>query len=320
MRTDERSSPSLSRDPVEFDRLRGEFLTRLATEKRYSPYTLRNYESALERFTAFATQHRGERPSLKDLAGWRTADFRAWLADRRRDGVSAQTVNLDLSALRGFFAYLSRETGLPTAAFSALRSPKSPKKLPRPVPMPEARVLAGEAPAEEDWISARDHALFALLYGAGLRISEALALNWRDVAGETQTLRIKGKGGKTREVPLLKVVRDRLDEYRARLDTIPGAATPVFVGARGGRLSPGVAQRAMRKARGALGLDDSATPHALRHAFATHLLAGGADLRVIQELLGHSSLASTQRYTDVDAGRLLSVHAEAHPRAKRRQG
>ena len=308
---------ALSRDPQKLRQLTDEFLKRLATEKRYSPHTVRNYEASISRFLEFAAGHRGEPAHLADLDGWRTADFRAFLSYRRQDGVTSQTIKLDLSALRTWFRFLARETGVSTAALMALRSPKSPRRLPRPVSMPAAAALSASN-TEDGWMAARDRALFALLYGGGLRISEALGLDWKDLSGDTTVLRITGKGGKTREVPLIAAVRQRIDEYRSVLDHIPAAASPLLIGARGGRLSPGVAQRAMRKERAALGLDDSATPHALRHAFATHLLSAGADLRVIQELLGHSSLASTQRYTEVDAGHLLAAHAAAHPRARRK--
>lgn len=305
----------LSDDPLRLLRYKHDFLERLKTEKRYSPYTIRNYTASLDLLFDFAKQHDGKAPSVKSFATWRTADFRAFLGYRRHDGVGVQTIKLDLSAMRRFFRYLSSETGLSTAALSALRSPKSPKRLPRPVSMEAAQELCGPSEDLSSWIQLRDRALFALLYGGGLRISEALGLNWSDVGQHEKILRIKGKGGKTREVPLIDAVRDRIEEYRASLATHPEKETPLFLGARGGRLSAGVAQRALRQQRAVLGLDDSATPHALRHAFATHLLSAGADLRVIQELLGHSSLASTQRYTEVDAGRLLSAHAAAHPRA-----
>ncbi|WP_370337224.1 tyrosine recombinase XerC [Parvularcula marina] len=311
-------------DPAQYRHLSKAFLRYIAAEKRYSPNTVRNYGQTLDRFDSFAMAHRGHAPTLADLDGWKTADFRAFLASRRRDGVGAQTIKLDLSALRSFFKFLSRETGLKTAALAALRSPKAPKKLPRPIPMQAATALSGAADPEDDWQAHRNHALFALLYGAGLRISEALSLDWGDLPKPGQPLRILGKGGKTREVPLLDIVRVRIGTYRDALEDSTSDAggaylsgnAPLFLGARGKRLSPAVAQRALRLERAALGLDDSATPHALRHAFATHLLSAGADLRAIQELLGHSSLTSTQRYTEVDAGRLLAAHSAAHPRAR----
>ncbi|MEM9232650.1 MAG: tyrosine recombinase XerC [Pseudomonadota bacterium] len=315
---------SFSSDPSAYRELAQSFLRYVQDEKRYSPHTVRNYSQTLERFESFARTHRGQDITLSDLASWRTADFRAFLADRRRDGVSGQTARLDLSALRTFFKYLARETGLPTAALTALRSPKVPNRLPRPVPMEAAAALSAPAGESDDWTVARDQALFALLYGAGLRISEALNLDWSDLPKADRPLRILGKGGKIRDVPLIEAIRERIEEYRAKLEKSEGAVlvaaqepdAPLFLGVRGKRLSAAMAQRALRRQRGILGLDDSATPHALRHAFATHLLGAGADLRVIQELLGHSSLASTQRYTEVDAGRLLAAHAAAHPRAK----
>ncbi|WP_031552745.1 tyrosine-type recombinase/integrase [Parvularcula oceani] len=312
----------------DYSALRAAFFSSLAAERRYSAYTLRNYEAAISRFEGFVGRHLGEAPSLGALETLETRDFRAFLADRRRDGVSVPTVRLDLSAIKTFFRYLNRRVGLPLEPLAALRTPKPPKRLPRPVSHTDALTLTRiETLAREGvpiWIGARDAALFTLLYGAGLRIGEALALDAG--AAEGAVLRVLGKGGKHRDLPLLAPVREALSSYETALAADPQARlfrgrldpAPLFVGARGGRLSAAVAQRSMRRLRPLLGLPESATPHALRHAFATHLLSAGADLRVIQDLLGHASLASTQRYTEVDAGRLLAVHAEAHPRARRR--
>ncbi|WP_183816658.1 tyrosine recombinase XerC [Parvularcula dongshanensis] len=306
--------------------LRSGFLRSLAAERRASAYTVRNYEGAIERFEAFLQDHLGEPASLRVLRTLETRDYRAFLAARRREGAAVPTVRLDLSALKTFHRYLHRHAGLPLEPLAALRSPKAPKRLPRPVGAEDALSLTRiETVARQGaalWIGARDAALFTLLYGAGLRISEALDLNAG--AADGPTLRVLGKGAKHRDVPLLEPVREALRSYeralrddetarhfRARL-----SPAPLFLGARGGRLSPAIAQRRLRELRPKLGLPESATPHALRHAFATHLLARGADLRVIQDLLGHASLSSTQRYTEVDAGRLLSVHGAAHPRAR----
>ena len=304
--------------------LRAGYLRSLRAERRASAYTVRNYTAALERLEAFVHAHTGERVSVAVLSRLQTRDFRAFLADRRRDGVAPQTVRLDLSGVRSFLRYLNKHAGLPLEPIAALRTPKAPKRLPRPVGQAEAAALSRPPVEPRRWTEARDAALFALLYGAGLRIGEALALDAGACDGEA--VRVLGKGGKSRDVPVLAAVRRALAAYERALDADDAARlfrvradpSPLFLGAKGGRLSPGVAQRALRSQRALLGLPDTATPHALRHAFATHMLAGGADLRVIQELMGHASLASTQRYTEVDAGRLLSIHAGAHPRARRR--
>ncbi len=286
---------------------------------------MRNYETALGRFGSFLTGHLGGEANANTLNTLRTRDFRAYLAALHREGLDPATVRLELSAVRSFFRYWDKRGVLQSAALSALRSPKRRAILPRPVAADAAERLleaAGEGrTGEAPWLAKRDAALFTLLYGAGLRISEALALDARDL---DETLRIRGKGGKTREVPLLPKVRAAIDAYtdEARR-AMPGVASakeaPLFLGSRGGRLSASVAQKRMRHLRAALGLSESATPHALRHAFATELLAGGADLRVIQELLGHASLASTQRYTAIDPQRLASEHRRCHPRALRRK-
>lgn len=302
------------------------FLDRLKKERHFSAYTIRNYRSALDRFLEFATNHVGRIPLLDDFEKWTAADFRAFLAYRKRDGVSAQTISLELSALRSFFRYLSRETGFSNAALANLQAPKKPKILPRPVDLKSSLALTNLEKENSSWVTCRDSTLFTLLYGAGLRISEALSLNWSDIPQRGGILRIQGKGGKSRDIPLMDQVHEKITHYADVLNR-EGVASqliicgksplPVFMGVRGGRLSAGVAQRSLRQQRAGLGLDDNATPHALRHAFATHLLGAGADLRAIQELLGHSSLAATQRYTDVDIGRLLEVHSAAHPRARK---
>ncbi|MEM1379269.1 MAG: tyrosine recombinase XerC [Pseudomonadota bacterium] len=308
-----------------FHSLAEAFLAVLRSERRYSPYTLRNYEAALDHFRHFLTGHLGEPPQSSDLNALKTRDFRAFLAYRHRDGLDAATLRLELSALRSFFKHWDRQGVLSSAALVALKSPKRRTVLPRPVSNASAEALIAAAGASDNgappWVARRDAALFSLLYGGGLRISEALALNWGDSA---EVLRIDGKGGKSRDVPVLPVVRSALEAYRsAYLDTHPAADTetdtPLFRGVRGGRLSPRTAQARMRHLRTALGLPESATPHALRHAFATELLASGADLRVIQELLGHASLASTQRYTAVDPDRLAMEHRRCHPRSNARQ-
>lgn len=292
------------------------FLTHLKAERRASPYTARNYGATLERFLAFLITYGGGAPSLADLARLDARAFRSFLAARKANGLGGASLRLELSALRAFFAYLRRRENIDNDAIAALRGPKMKERLPRPVSAADAEALieaagAGDAPA---WIKARDIALFTLLYGAGLRISEALSLRWVD-APLGERLRIIGKGSKARDVPVLKPVRDALAAYCAACPYPREAETPLFFSVRGRALSPRLAQKAMEKYRIRLGLPDSATPHALRHAFATHLLAAGGDLRAIQELLGHASIAATQRYTKVDPTRILSIYESAHPRA-----
>jgi len=291
------------------------FLAHLKAEKRASVYTVRNYGAALERFEAFLMDHLGARPTLRLLPNLETRDFRSFLAARRAEGLTAASLKLDLSAIRSFFVFLHKREGIENDAISALRGPKSKERLPRPVSEVDARALIDAAGNEAaSWVAARDAAIFTLLYGAGLRISEALSLRWRD-APFGERLRVLGKGAKTREAPVLSVVRDSVETYRAICPYGGDEDDPLFFSVRGKPLSPRLVQRSMETHRKALGLPDSATPHALRHAFATHLLSAGGDLRAIQELLGHASIAATQRYTKVDAERLLSVYDSAHPRA-----
>ncbi|MEM9809869.1 MAG: tyrosine recombinase XerC [Pseudomonadota bacterium] len=306
-----------------FEALTDQFLTALRVERRASPYTIRNYEAALDRFAGFLRSHLGTLPKASGLNALKTRDFRAFLADRHREGLDPATLRLELSALRSFFRYWDRRGILQSVALSALKSPKRRAILPRPVQALGAEALIAAAGQEGDqpsWVALRDTALFTLLYGAGLRISEALGLSW---SSPGPTLRITGKGQKTRDVPLLPKVCEALAAYQTALSAaephwtdVPSTTSPLFFGVRGNRLSPSVAQARMRNLRRALGLPESATPHALRHTFATELLASGADLRVIQELLGHASLASTQRYTAIDPDRLMKEHRRCHPRAR----
>lgn len=304
-----------------FDALQNDFLSLLQGERRYSRYTLRNYEHALRTFGAFLTAHLGCEPDADALNSLKTRDFRAYLASRHRDGLEAATLRLELSALRSFFRYWDRQGILQSAALMALKSPKKAKVLPRPVSAQSAADLireAAHADVSEPWLAARDAALFSLLYGAGLRLGEALRL---PLAPLSERLRVHGKGNKSRDLPILPAVRETVQIYIDRrpppVQTPREGPAPLFIGVRGRPLAAGVAQSRMRHLRKALGLPDSATPHALRHAFATELLASGADLRVIQELLGHASLASTQRYTAVDPDRLATAHRQAHPRTRR---
>ena len=296
------------------------WLTHLGAERRYSPKTLEAYRRDVEQFLDFLTEHLGGRPSLKDLTALTPADVRAFLAKRRAEGIGSRSLMRTLAGLRGFGRYLERNGKGRVAALSAVRAPKLGKTLPRPLPVTAARRIAdSELHAEENaapWIHARDAAVLALLYGSGLRISEALGLTRADVgSGARDAITVTGKGRKQRMVPVLPQVQSLIAEYVALCPyDLPGDG-PLFVGAKGGLLSPRIVQLAMARLRGALGLAETATPHALRHSFATHLLARGGDLRAIQELLGHASLATTQIYTEVDAERLIEAYRNAHPRA-----
>jgi integrase/recombinase XerC len=293
------------------------WLAALAGERRLSANTLDAYERDTRQFLAFLTGHLAAPASLKDIGNLRPADLRGFLAARRRDGAGARTLGRGLAGLRSFLRHLERKGLANSAGATAVRSPKQPKSLPKPLSDRQAIAVvdAHEQLADEPWIRARNAAVLALLYGCGLRISEALALTKADFAGSPTSLRITGKGGKTRIVPLIAPARAGVEDY-SKLCPFPlGDDGPLFRGARGGALQPAIIQREMQKMRGALGLPDSATPHALRHSFATHLLAGGGDLRTIQELLGHASLSTTQVYTGVDSARLLEIYDRAHPRA-----
>jgi integrase/recombinase XerC len=294
------------------------WLAWLRDERRASPRTLEAYGRAVGRYLQFLDQHRGEALRVADLAGVRAAELRAYLASRRRGEapLAARSLGLTLAAIRSFHLWLDRRHGLANAKIALVRGPRQPASLPRPVSEDAARGLLIEAEGDPDlepWEGLRDRAVLTLLYGCGLRISEALSLQRKD-APLAETLRITGKGGKTRMAPVLPVVRGAVDAYLAELPWASGPDAPLFRARRGGALSARQVQATVARLRGRLGLPDSATPHALRHAFATHLLGAGADLRSIQELLGHASLSTTQKYTGVDAERLLAVYAAAHPR------
>ncbi|HZC17649.1 MAG TPA: tyrosine recombinase XerC, partial [Caulobacteraceae bacterium] len=265
----------------------------------------------------FLERHRGETLTLKAMGEVSAADIRAYLAHRRLGDrpLSPRSVSQALSAIRSFHRFLDRRLDTPNTAIVLVRGPRLPAGVPRPVSEDQARGLIEEASFDaDDWRGARDAALLTLLWGCGLRISEALSLTRGDIPFEG-SLRITGKGGKTRLAPVLPAVAEAVDAYLAELPTELASGEPLFRAVRGGPMGPRHAQALMQKLRGRLGLPASATPHALRHAFATHLLGAGADLRVIQELLGHASLSTTQRYADVDAAGLLSAYASAHPHA-----
>ena len=291
-----------------------DWLRWLADERRASPHTVAAYRRDLDAFLAFLRDHLGRPPDGDDLAALRAQDFRSFLARRKADGLLARA----LSSTRSFFRFLDRASVAHNPALATVRTPKRPHAVPKPIAAADAKAALALAAAGGDWIALRDAAVLVLLYGCGLRISEALGLN-RAQAPLGRTLRITGKGNKQRIVPVLPVVRQAVDAYTAAVPFPLGPSDPLFVGAKGRRLDPGIVQKRVRGLRMALGLPETATPHALRHSFATHLLAAGGDLRSIQELLGHASLSTTQRYTEVDADRMMQVYADAHPRARRDQ-
>ncbi len=303
-------------DPVLAGALSG-WMAWLADERRCSAHTIAAYGRDLSAFLGFLEEHFGEPASLAALFDLRPADFRAWLARHAAGGRARSSTARALSVVRGFFAWLARNDYGENHAIHAVRTPKVPHSIPKALSLGEARdtlEAAGDL-SNVEWIVQRDIAILTLLYGCGLRIAEALSLTLRE-APTGDSLTITGKGGKQRMVPVLPVVREALGAY---LDACPwpiAADDPLFLGARGGPLRARIVQRQMQRLRGLLGLPETATPHALRHSFATHLLAMGGDLRAIQELLGHASLSTTQRYTEVDSGRLLEEYRATHPRAR----
>src|SRR5262245_10603067 len=297
------------------------WLAYLGDERRMSPKTVEAYRRDVAQFLAFLTEHLGRRASLKDLGRLAPADVRAFMASRRGDGIGSRSLMRALAGVRSFTRFLEREGKGRVAAVSAVRAPKIAKTLPKPLAVSDAKQLAdidlraGEE--RETWVLARDAAVLALLYGSGLRISEALGLARKEVPapGKGDAITVTGKGNKQRMVPVLPQVLALIADFIKLCPHDLPPDGPLFIGARGGRLSPRIVQLAMARLRGALGLPETATPHALRHSFATHLLARGGDLRAIQELLGHASLSTTQIYTAVDAERLMDVYRSAHPRA-----
>jgi integrase/recombinase XerC len=296
------------------------WLAHLMGERRLSARTIEAYGRDARQFLAFLGERFGAPPGIADFTDCAPADLRAFLARRRAEGIDARSLQRALSALRSLARHIARETGQTAAALGALRAPKAPRRLPRPLSASDARavtsVAAREGESREPWVLARDAAVLALLYGAGLRISEALSIRRADApVGKTETITVVGKGRKSRSAPVIAPVRKAVEDYLALCPYRLKPEGPLFVGAKGGRLSPRIVQLAMARMRGALGLPDSATPHALRHSFATHLLARGGDLRTIQDLLGHASLSTTQVYTGVDSARLLAAYRAAHPRA-----
>ena len=289
----------------------------LAGERRASAHTVAAYQRDLAGFLDFIAAHRGGPPSLATISALLPVDFRAYLAERARRHIERSSLARGLSVVRGFVKFLERRDLAANASLAALRSPKLPHSVPKPLTVADA-VEAVEAVGElvaSEWQGKRDTAILTLLYGCGLRLSEALGLK-RSEAPRGEVLAVTGKGRKDRIVPVLPAVRDAIDNYLAACPYPLTRDGPLFVGARGGPLNPRLVQRQMAALRGFLGLPETATPHALRHSFATHLLGGGGDLRAIQELLGHASLSTTQRYTSVDTEHLLAIYDAAHPRAR----
>jgi integrase/recombinase XerC len=295
------------------------WLAHLSAERRMSPKTVEAYGRDVRQFVAFLGEHLGSRVTLKALSRLEPRDVRAFMAARRSDGIGSRSLMRMLAGVRSFARFLERNGKGKVGALAAVRAPKLARTLPKPLAIAAAKRIAdtdlraGEE--REPWILARDAAVLALLYGSGLRISEALGLKRRDAPGRRDVITVTGKGNKARMVPVLAQVASLVTDYIALCPFPLADDGPLFVGAKGGPLSPRIVQLAMARLRGALGLPETATPHALRHSFATHLLTRGGDLRAIQELLGHASLSTTQIYTAVDSERLLEVYRSAHPRA-----
>ncbi len=294
------------------------WLRHLGAERRMSPKTVEAYRRDVLQFLEFLAEHLGGAPSLAELAALAPADVRAFMAARRADGIGSRSLMRMLAGTRAFARFLERNGKGKVGALAAVRAPKVAKTLPRPLTAGNARQMAdpdiAAGDGREPWIHARDAAVLALLYGSGLRISEALGLKRADFSTDG-VITVIGKGRKQRMVPVLPQVQSLIDAYVSLCPYDLPFDAPLFVGAKGGPLSPRLVQLAMARLRGALGLPETATPHALRHSFATHLLSRGGDIRSIQELLGHASLATTQIYTEVDAERLIEAYRSAHPRA-----
>ena len=295
--------------------LKRAWLEQLAHERRASAHTVIAYDGDVSRFLEFLAGHVGGMPDEAVLARLTPADIRAFVTQRRKEGLAFRSVRRTLSSVRGFFRYLTRENILENPAARAVRTPRLPRSLPRPLSEDDAARTLEEAGLNDvAWIGARDTAVLTLLYGAGLRISEALSLRRGDVPlGEVLT--ILGKRRKERVVPVLAVVREAVSHYANAIPFAAARDTPLFLSRTGRAMSAREAQALMQRLRGRLGLSERATPHALRHSFATHLLAHGGELRAVQELLGHASLSTTQAYTEIDTRRLMEVYAKAHPRA-----
>lgn len=286
----------------------------LRYERNLSRHTLRAYTADVTGFLSFLMQHHGKPPGLNDLSETNLRDFRSWMSNRAMGGASAATRARSLSGIKNFLSWLDKQGIMHNAAIKSVRTPKQPHKLPRPLSDRQAFSILDNT-GEDDWVACRDKALFTMLYGCGLRIDEALSLDIADLPREGFMI-VRGKGNKERRVPVMDQVLKAVATYRAACPFAETPDRPLFLGERGKRLHQGVAQKAMRDLRLLLGLPETATPHALRHSFATHLLQNGANLREIQELLGHASLSTTQRYTEVNAEELMRIYKNAHPRNK----
>ena len=297
-------------------RILDDWIDWLVPEKKASRHTVEAYERDLRDFLAFLAGHIGSEPDVDSLADLRTADFRAYLAHRRQEGLSATSLRRVLSSIRSFFKRQERNDLLHNPYLKTLRTPKAGTRLPRPLPEVDTQKLLEDKinPQEANWIRYRDLAVLTLLYGCGLRIGEALSLNFGD-RPVSDSMTLIGKGNKERMVPVLPAVREAIHLYMKECPFSLSDTDPLFVGKRGKRLTARAIQLKMQTLRRNLGLPETATPHALRHSFASHLLAGGSDLRSIQELLGHASLSSTQRYTDLDTEKLLAMYDQTHPKS-----
>ena len=301
---------------AEVEQLLAAWLAMLRHHRRLSPHTLRAYGDDVRRFLEFLIGHHGGPVTTQILKSLRPADIRAFLTVRRREGLGPRGVQRSLAALRSFYRFLERQNIADSTALQAVRSPRIPHTLPRPLSEIDAvRVMDEAGQGGRNWIAARNAALVTLLYGTGLRISEALALTRGDGVLPA-LLTIIGKGSKQRVVPVIDAVRESVSVYLRSCPFQPGKTGPLFVSRKGGAMTAREAQRIMQELRGRLGLSSTATPHALRHSFATHLLQNGGDLRAVQELLGHASLSTTQKYTEVEERRVMAVYEAAHPRAK----
>ncbi|MFK5979400.1 MAG: tyrosine recombinase XerC [Rhizobiaceae bacterium] len=306
-------APDLARERVLW-------LQYLSAERRMTEKTSEAYERDLRQFFNYLTTYLAQPPGLSDVKDLRPIDMRGFLSSRRRGGAGARTLGRSLAGIRSFIRFLEKKGLASSAGLAATRSPKQPKTLPKPIPPDQAIKLtdASQHMHEEPWITARDAAILTLLYGCGLRIGEALALTPNSLNDRSaRTLSVTGKGNKTRLVPLLPIIHEAVDNYKKLCPYHLEKDEPMFRGARGGPLQAAILQKSMRLLRSALGMSDNATPHALRHSFATHLLSNGGDLRTIQELLGHASLSTTQIYTLVDTDHLMRAYNAAHPRANR---
>lgn len=302
----ERCAPDLA------DQL-GQWVRYLTSEKHVSKHTLRAYTGDVGQFITFLSEHFARPSSIADLSNVSLQDFRSWMSGKAMGGAAASSRARSLSGVKNFLTWLDKNGVMHNAAISVVRTPKQKRKLPRPLQESQAFRLLDQIEVS-DWVGARDKALFTLLYGCGLRIDEALSLDIRHM-GSDEYLIVRGKGNKERQVPLLPEINQTIAEYRAACPLAETPDRPLFIGEKGKRLHQGVVQKMLRDLRRAIGLPETATPHALRHSFATHLLQNGANLREIQELLGHASLSTTQRYTEINAEELLAIYKKAHPRA-----